>query len=93
LGSVLAKTTSISNWLEWRGDLTNRFFIIEKDTGKVLKAEVVSDLPFFFLHIINCYEINDHIVMDLTSFPNANSLTHHMNLSKLRRLSLDNIGM
>lgn len=51
LGSVLTKTM-VSSWLEWKPSLGNRFFIVEKATGKLLKADVVSEDPFFFLHII-----------------------------------------
>lgn len=91
LGSVLAKSTPISEWLEWRDDIKNRFFIIEKATGKVLKADVVTETPFFYLHIINCFEHNDHIVLDITTFPNTNALTKKMDLAKLRRLSIDDL--
>lgn len=80
LGSVLAKTTPISDWLEWKPQNGNRFFVVEKASGKLLKADVVTADPFFFLHIINCYELNDHIITGLTAFPNANSLIQHMNL-------------
>lgn len=66
-----------------------RFFIIEKATGKVLKADVVTETPFFYLHIINSFEHNDHIVIDITTFPNTNALTKKMDLAKLRRLSID----
>ncbi|CAL8111657.1 unnamed protein product [Orchesella dallaii] len=89
LGSVLAKATPISDWLEWREDLINRFFIVEKATGKVLKADVVADINFFYLHIINSFERDDHIVIDITTFPNTNALTKKMDLAKLRRLSID----
>lgn len=89
IGSVLSRNTSISDWLEWREDVVNRFFIIEKSTGKVLKAEVVAETPFFYLHVINSFEHNDHLVIDITTFPNTNALTKKMDLAKLRRLSID----
>jgi carotenoid cleavage dioxygenase-like enzyme len=92
VGSVLAKTAPICSWLEWKPEFGNKFFIVEKETGKVLKADVVSADPFFFLHIINAFEINDHIILDITTFPNANSITTELNLEKLRRMSIDASG-
>jgi carotenoid cleavage dioxygenase-like enzyme len=77
--------------LEWHPEFQNKFIIIEKETGKILKTEVVSQDPFFFMHIINCFEVNDHIVIDLTTFPNANTMLEKMNLSKLRRMSIDGL--
>jgi carotenoid cleavage dioxygenase-like enzyme len=88
LGAVLQKGQTPSNWLEWHPEFQNKFIIIEKETGKILKTEVVSQDPFFFLHIINCFEVNDHIVIDMTTFPNANSV-NKLNLNKLRRMSID----
>jgi len=55
------KSPPFKDWLEWRPELKNRFFIVEKETGAVIKSEFVSKDPFFFLHTINAYEENDQV--------------------------------
>lgn len=71
LGGVLTRGQCFFDWLEWRPELRNKFYLIEKETGKVHKTEVVSDEPFMFLHLGNCYEENGHVVVDLLRFPNG----------------------
>lgn len=61
IASALIKGHSVKDWLEWRPTLRNRFHLIEKESGKVVKTEIVSDSPFFFLHIINCYIEKDQV--------------------------------
>lgn len=57
-----------ADFLEWKPELGNRFYIVEKSTGKVIKTEYVSQVPFFFLHYINCYEDDGHIVINVSIF-------------------------
>jgi beta-carotene 15,15'-monooxygenase len=71
LGGVLTKGQCFLDWLEWRGDLTNRFYLIDKETGKVHKTEVVTEDPFMFTHFINCYEEDNQVVVDLLCFDNG----------------------
>ena len=71
------------DWLEWRPEHRNRFYIIDKESGKVVKSEFMSQDPFFFLHFINCYEDNNQIVIDINAYPNP-SLLEEMTMSKLR---------
>ena len=55
--SYLKGGHTFSDWLEWRGEgFKNRFWLIEKETGKILKVDFRSSDPFFFLHVINAYE-------------------------------------
>lgn len=62
------------DFMEYRPEIRNRFFVIDKHTGKVVKTDYVSSDPFFFLHFINCYEEDNEIVVDLCAFPNANCI-------------------
>lgn len=62
--SILKGSPTFSQYVEWRPDLKNRFFVIEKQTGKVLKNEIYGSSPFFFLHFINAYEENDQVNFD-----------------------------
>src|SRR5579875_3628998 len=55
------KNPAFREWLEWRPELKNRFFVVEKATGKLMKTEFVSQDPFFFLHQINAYEEDDQV--------------------------------
>ncbi|ODN00667.1 Beta,beta-carotene 9',10'-oxygenase [Orchesella cincta] len=71
LGGVLTKGQCFFDWLEWRPELRNKFYLIEKETGKVLKTEVVSQEPFMFLHMSNCYEEDNQVVVDLVRFDNG----------------------
>ncbi|CAG7716213.1 unnamed protein product [Allacma fusca] len=82
--SYLKGGHTFSDWLEWRGEnFKNRFWLIEKETGKVLKVDFRSNEPFFFLHIINAYEDDGQVVVDLASYRNPDSLKD-MNLTKVR---------
>ncbi|CAG7830593.1 unnamed protein product [Allacma fusca] len=83
VGALMSKGYSFSDWLEWRPELKNRFHVIEKATGKILKTEIWSD-TFFFLHIINCFEMNNQIVLDITTFPDP-TILNSLDMGKLRR--------
>jgi len=52
---TLIKGYSIKDWMEWKPNLRNKFHIIEKKTGKVIKTEYTSASPFFFLHVVNSF--------------------------------------
>jgi len=56
--SILKGSPTFSQYVEWRPEPRNRFFLIEKETGKVLKTEIYAAEAFFFLHFINAYEEN-----------------------------------
>ncbi|CAG7659415.1 unnamed protein product [Allacma fusca] len=73
-----------SEWLEWKPELGNRFYVIEKATGKLIKTEFMSDIPFFFLHYINCYEENGQVVLQLSIFDSPEVLFSQY-LERLRR--------
>lgn len=60
--SYLKGGHTFSDWLEWRGNsFLNRFYLVEKDSGKVCKIEYRAKEPFFFMHVINAYEDDGHV--------------------------------
>lgn len=73
LGGVLSKGQSFMDWMEWRGELRNKFYLIDKQTGKVVNSDAVTvtDEPFMFTHLINCYEQGDTVVCDLLRYDNG----------------------
>lgn len=60
IASALIKGHSVKDWLKWIPSLKNRFHLIDKETGKIVKTEIIS-APFFFLHIVNCYIENEQV--------------------------------
>lgn len=62
IAKALVKGYSAKEWMEWRPKEKNRFHIIEKATGKVIKIEYFSSEPFFFLHFVNCFENSNNQV-------------------------------
>lgn len=62
IASALIKGHSVKDWLEWRPTLKNRFHLIDKETGKLIKTEIISAKPFFFLHITNCYVEHEQVI-------------------------------
>jgi len=83
LGSVIHKSCN-KDYLDWRPEMKNRFHLIEKKSGTVVKTEFVSADPFFCLHFINCHESKDEneVIVDLIGFPNMNCV--HISLEDCR---------
>lgn len=59
------------DWMDWREGVRNRFILVHKQTGKVIKTDFYSATPFFFFHVINCYEENDQIIIDMPTIKDA----------------------
>lgn len=55
--------------LKWLNEENTRIILIDRVTG-VLKHVFYAD-PFYFLYIINQYEKDDHVVIDLCCYKNA----------------------
>jgi beta,beta-carotene 9',10'-dioxygenase len=89
LAALLHKSCN-RDFMEYRAEMKNRFHVIEKDSGKVLKTEYISSEPFFFLHIVNCFEEGSEIVVDICAFPNANCI--NLNLDDFRNGNEGPIG-
>ncbi|OXA47939.1 hypothetical protein Fcan01_16862 [Folsomia candida] len=69
--------------MDWYPKRKNQFYIFDKNTHKVVKTEIFSKDPFFFLHILNCYEENNHLIVDLFSMRNIQFMDIQL-VTKLR---------
>ena len=69
---------------EWHGREKNRFFIVDRGTGKPLRTEYFSEESFFFYHIINCYEDNNHIIVDMIAYKDTKNF-QSMFIERLRQ--------
>ena len=71
---------------EWHPDHQNKFIIIEKKTGKIQKFHAVSNVPFYYLHYVNSFELKakDAIIVDLITHRNPNHTMEEMLLKNLK---------
>jgi carotenoid cleavage dioxygenase-like enzyme len=78
----------VKDWVEWRPEDKNRFYVIEKATGKVVKNEYMTAEAFFYMHVINCYEVSDgddeQIVIDINTYESP-SVMETLAIPKLRK--------
>ncbi|KAM8703044.1 hypothetical protein ACLKA7_005391 [Drosophila subpalustris] len=59
---------NLSACLKWYEDKPTLFHLLERGTGKLVQT-YESD-AFFYLHIINAYEEDNHVVVDICSYRN-----------------------
>jgi len=58
--------------LEWHPDFCNRFHVVNKKTGEVIKTEFLSFAAFYGIAILNTYEDdNNNLVVDCIALPNT----------------------
>lgn len=57
---------SINACLKWFGDEKTRFYLIDRKSGKL--AYTFYAETFFYFHIINQYEKNNHVVIDICCY-------------------------
>ena len=71
---------------EWHPDEKNKFIIIDKKTGKIQKFHAVSNVPFYYLHYVNSFELKakDAIIVDLITHRNPNQTMEGMLLKNLK---------
>lgn len=81
IAGILQKSCK-RDYMEFKPEMKNRFHVVERSTGKLLKTEYISADPFFFLHIVNCFEQENELVVDVIAFPNANCI--HIDLMDFR---------
>jgi carotenoid cleavage dioxygenase-like enzyme len=72
IATSFVKGDTLKDWLEWKPEDKNRFYLIEKSTGKVFKTEFLTTAAFYYLHFINCYEENNQIVADIVIYDSPN---------------------
>ena len=72
---------SILDTFTWNGTKGVNFHVISRETGEVIvtiKAE-----PFFFFHVVNAYDNNKEIVVDICCYPDA-QIFHQLYLEEIR---------
>ena len=77
---------SISLAVSWKFIVSfqqNRIHVIEKESGKVIKTQFITNEAYFVLHYVNAYEEGNQIVIDMMTYPNSKTLDGS-ELKKLR---------
>ncbi|CAG7716986.1 unnamed protein product [Allacma fusca] len=70
--------------MEWTPTERNRFHIVEKSTGNILKTKYYSQEPFFYFHIANAFEDSSgHIIIDINTYE-SEKILDKMSIEKLR---------
>ncbi|CAL8110503.1 unnamed protein product [Orchesella dallaii] len=82
IAASVVKGDTLKDWLEWRPEEKNKFYIIDKTTGKVLKTDYFSN-AFYFMHFVNCYEESNQVICDIISYDSPMVLDS-MTLTNLR---------
>jgi len=59
--------------MEWKADKLVKIHLVNRETGKEVKQKIKCE-AFFYMHIINAYEKDNHIVLDLNTFTNSDLL-------------------
>lgn len=59
---------NLSACLKWFEDKPTLFHLIDRISGKLVKS--YESEAFFYLHIINCFELDGHVVVDICSYRN-----------------------
>lgn len=77
------KGYTFKDCLEWHPKEKNRFHVVEKDTGKVVKTKYISEEAFFFLNFVNVFEKGSELVVDVVAYDSPDILDQ-MYLVKLR---------
>ena len=75
--------------MRWRGNKGSIFHVIDRMTGELVDERIVYKAEaFFFLHTINAYEENGHLVVDISCYESP-SMLHCMNLEALQMAQSD----
>lgn len=87
LATSQVKGHSMRDCMNWSPEELNKFFVIEKSTGKILRAKYKSKEPFFLFHHINTYEENNQLVVDVVAFDSPD-IIDKLYLKKIRNNEL-----
>jgi len=84
--SLVSADGAIIDGMFWHGESPTLFHIIPKDKSKIWGGEKFTFQcdAFFFLHTINAYEKDDHIVIDISCYRNC-SMLYLMSVSELSK--------
>ncbi|KAF7492405.1 Beta, beta-carotene 15, 15'-dioxygenase [Sarcoptes scabiei] len=72
LATCTPKGRPLKDCFEWHPNEKSKFYVICKFTGKIVQKYYSA--AFFYFHIINCYEEDNHIIVDLMAYENADIL-------------------
>lgn len=61
LAATYIKNYSTKDWLDWRPHDGTKFYLINKNTGKVLKTEIFAETTFALSSVVNAYEDADNV--------------------------------
>ncbi|XP_040577640.1 beta,beta-carotene 15,15'-dioxygenase-like [Lepeophtheirus salmonis] len=57
--------------MEYMRGESNYFYIMNKRTGRRMEVSYVTDKPYFFYNFVNCYEYENHVVIDVMGFEDS----------------------
>ncbi|XP_040568304.1 beta,beta-carotene 15,15'-dioxygenase-like [Lepeophtheirus salmonis] len=63
-----AQGKSFRDCLEWMPGERNHFYIVDKNTGRNIEINYVTDRSYFFFNFVNCYESGEHIIVDMLTY-------------------------
>lgn len=59
-----------------------KIHLVHRETGKEVKQKAKCE-AFFFMHIINCYEQDNHVIIDVNGYSDTKFL-HALHVKNLR---------
>jgi len=59
--------------MEWKENKLVKIHLVNRETGKEVKQKIKCE-AFFYMHIINSYEKDNHLVLDLNTFTKSDLL-------------------
>ncbi len=68
---------------EWKPELKNRFYYFHKRTLRFVQTEILSKDAFMYCHVLNAWEQDSNLVVDIFGMPNFNLVDNQM-IVKLR---------
>lgn len=82
------KGRSLLDCMDWNPKESTRFILIDKKTGSISPIIYESETPFFFLHVINCYEEDNELVVDIIC-QNSPDVLQVLYIENLRNLNFN----
>uniref|UniRef100_T1IVV7 Uncharacterized protein n=1 Tax=Strigamia maritima TaxID=126957 RepID=T1IVV7_STRMM len=79
-GQITGKT--IMDCMHWDPEGKVKFVVIDRSTGNIVKTKYHTE-NFCFIHIVNTYEENDYLIIDIITYNSPENITCLM-LCKLR---------
>ncbi|CAB4060743.1 BCMO1 [Lepeophtheirus salmonis] len=92
----LSQGRSFKECLEWMPSENNRFYIIDKSSGRNMEIKYMTDEPFYFLNFINCYECDyqeDSIDLNGGKWKEATAIRSHNTITLHGSVLCDHKGM